>query len=465
MSRGGKRSFVLFCLLCLTWLSAIGPEPCLAGGAMDQQAKEKLRKMDRSQVDELDQRMARALGHYYRGEYAAALPLFQEVARTVQTRDIMFWLGISAARSGRAELAVEKFQAMLADDPGLLRVRLELAAALYDLGRNDQARQEFLRVLAADPPPGVRANVERYLQAMGGRQRRLAWNLRASQGIISDDNVNFGPELRDYSAPGGILRPLDDTARHSDTGTAGQIQAGLVYDLGQPQGWLWMGSLDLYNRFYFQYDQFNYHHLDLATGPWWISGPHSLRLPVGYTLRLWGGEPLSHTLHLDPSYRYQLSPRLALEGAYVFSWESFSQEIHEPLSNTNHRLEAAAVYHPWGGRDKFLRLGVGWEFHQADEDRFSYGAPYASLTLAAAFDTGTELLLRYHVTWRDYQDPEIIFSEEREDTRHSLMLGVGQNFLEHFFASASLEYTRNISNLEIYDTDRTALVLSLGLRF
>lgn len=97
----------------------------------DKEAVEKLRKMPPEKVATLDDKLAEALTLYYDGKFAQALPIFNSISADVETMDIMWWLGTSAMNTGDTKLAIAKFQKMLAVDPGLHRVRLELAAAYF----------------------------------------------------------------------------------------------------------------------------------------------------------------------------------------------------------------------------------------------------------------------------------------------------------------------------------------------
>ncbi len=85
----------------------------------NEEAIEILHRMSPEEISRLDQKLAKALVDYYDGKYASALPIFLEVAETVETMDLRFWIGVSAMHMGKIDLSVEKFQSMLAVDPDL----------------------------------------------------------------------------------------------------------------------------------------------------------------------------------------------------------------------------------------------------------------------------------------------------------------------------------------------------------
>ena len=93
-----------------------------------------------------------------------------------------FYFGVAATNTGRAGegvLALERYVANMADDA---QGRLELARAYFVLGIDDRARQEFLLVLDINPPPNIRANVERFLDALRSRGGRLPRHRRLHSG-------------------------------------------------------------------------------------------------------------------------------------------------------------------------------------------------------------------------------------------------------------------------------------------
>ncbi|MBN2569585.1 MAG: tetratricopeptide repeat protein, partial [Deltaproteobacteria bacterium] len=123
--------------------------------SIDEEAVKKLRKMSPEEIEELDKKLAEALTLYYDNKFGKAIPIFNEVAGNVETMDIMWWIGTSAMKSGQLELAREKFREMLAANPNLHRVRLELATIYFKMGQYEEARKEIETVKRANPPESV----------------------------------------------------------------------------------------------------------------------------------------------------------------------------------------------------------------------------------------------------------------------------------------------------------------------
>ena len=99
------------------------------------------------------------------GKYDEALAILRPLAwgREVDG-SVLFQIGLAATgasqqpgladdqRKALLDEAIGAFRTMLIDRPGLVRVRLELALALFLKGENDLSRRHFEHVLAVNPP-------------------------------------------------------------------------------------------------------------------------------------------------------------------------------------------------------------------------------------------------------------------------------------------------------------------------
>lgn len=178
LTRTAINGFVLVFFL----FSLVGAGPVLAQETSDppgykvknQEAVQKLRLMSKQEIENLDAIISQALELYYDRKYTAALPVFLDIAEKIETMDIMFWIGTSAARSGKLDLAKAQYEKMLQIDPSLDRVRLELATVYFAMGKNDAARKELETVKAGDPPAQVMASIQKLEKATEDRSRKYA---------------------------------------------------------------------------------------------------------------------------------------------------------------------------------------------------------------------------------------------------------------------------------------------------
>ncbi len=123
-----------------------------------------------------------------------------EFVSSSQVIEGSFEKALSDMKSGRPESAARTFRRILADNPGLVRVRLELARALFFADELGAAKREFRIVLSRhDIPAPVRQKVLNFMRAIDenrGLQTNFEFSLRAPQGAgrtyTTDElNVDF----------------------------------------------------------------------------------------------------------------------------------------------------------------------------------------------------------------------------------------------------------------------------------
>lgn len=106
-----------------------------------------------------------------------------------------FPYGVAAISTGHVAEGLLALERHLAAVPGNDRARLELARGYFLLGEYGRARAEFEVVLRYNPPAGVRASIQTYLQTMQAREgqsQRAGARLYVEAGLAHDNNVNLG---------------------------------------------------------------------------------------------------------------------------------------------------------------------------------------------------------------------------------------------------------------------------------
>ena len=89
--------------------------------------------------------------------------------------------------------AIAAFRTMLLNEPGLVRVHLELGRAFYLKGEYDLARRHFEWVLAGNPPEPVAVNIKFFLAEMQARRR---WSFNLGAALAPDTNIGAGSDER-----------------------------------------------------------------------------------------------------------------------------------------------------------------------------------------------------------------------------------------------------------------------------
>ena len=105
--------------------------------------------------------------------------------QAIPTTEAQFAYGLVLVHAGHPRPAAAIFAAILARNPNLVRIRLELARAYFLSRQWGRARREFLSVLAGDIPDPVRVNVQRFLREIDAR-RGFEWDADVAFVTLGD---------------------------------------------------------------------------------------------------------------------------------------------------------------------------------------------------------------------------------------------------------------------------------------
>lgn len=380
-----------------------------------------------------------------------------------------FLYGVAAINVGRIADGLLALERHLAAVPANDRARLELARGYFLLGEYTRARAEFEFVLRYNPPAGVRANINGFLQAMQVREtadRRATARLYVEGGVGHDTNVNggtFRDEIQlvfgNISLVGSPSRQAPDSYAHMAVG--GQQLLRVTNRLSVFAG----ADLDHRgNADEKAYDQTNagaYVGLtQLGAGALW-------RLTLGSTRLMVGGNRYRDTMQLAAEANFTPSPDVSLMAftQYAEQRHAVADEVRDARAVTLGTMFTRQFPDLPGAPSFGLR--VSWTQDQnlrlrSDLDR--------EMPLLRVFGAVTPLpQLRVAVglsAWRQkYGNVDIGFGTVRHDDALSGDLMANYALDERWSLRADLVWTRNRSNQDLYDSSRKAASLKVRYQY
>jgi hypothetical protein len=117
--------------------------------------------------------------------------------------ETVFQAGLRAIEAGDARQAILQFSAILAQNPTLTRVRLELGRAYFQAGEFGRARTEFLTVLSDDLPAPVRQSVLQFIREIDAR-RGFEWSAEVGLAEVGETR-RFDTDTLDLDFGAGAL--------------------------------------------------------------------------------------------------------------------------------------------------------------------------------------------------------------------------------------------------------------------
>ena len=430
------------------------------------EAARTVNRMPVEAVKALDKKLSKALIAYYDGEFSRALPLFREVAEAVETMDILFWMGMSARHIGEYPLAIERFKKMLANDPNLSRVRLELATAYFLTSRFDKARSELKTVSAAASPLSVQRNVEKLLAKIEAKTRRSTWTLSLSQRYMWDDNISRSTAERELDIFGGGFAPDETFTQLSGEAHVTNIYGSLLYDIGKKRGWMWSNAAAFSSTIYHEYSEFNLLLGDVNAGLWYFWENAVMKIPLGFAKISYGSDQLSYIYHMDPSIEYYVNAKVSLKGLFSYCYTNYYEHRFTDLDNDKFRYELSSNVF-LADRKHIFSLAAGFEDADAEGGKYAYDGYYGGVSYFAVFPGKTEALIRYQWMKKDYPDGKALplYDAYRNDERQSVSIRVSKRVFQRASLSFSYSFARNDSNLALYTYERQTYSVNLGIRF
>ena len=162
--------------------------------------------------------------------YAEARPLLAALSQVPALRfEYRFLSGYIAQKTSDYGTAAAFYRAILTDDPGQTRVRLELARVMLLQGRRQGADRQF-RLAETDPdlPPEIARTIRATRDVIRSQK---AWSLNVDAGLVPDSNINnatSADSINVYLGGQAVPLALDEAARpRSGVGRYGSIDAGL----------------------------------------------------------------------------------------------------------------------------------------------------------------------------------------------------------------------------------------------
>lgn len=376
--------------------------------------------------------------------------------------DYDYVLGLAAADSGRPAEAIVAFQRVLSVQPDNAQARAELARA-YALGGDiDTARAQFDTVVQ-DPslPDPVRQRFDRivrdYDRQIAGGGSDLTGFFDASVGL--DSNVNAATDLTQITIPlFAALGPgnLAPGARARDDGFY-DISAGLSGVTAVSRQTRLFGSLLGNWRDNFESRAYDQAALTGTAGIAHTLPSRDVFSISGQVQQFWyGRESYRQAYGAIGQYTHRLKGGQALS----VSAEFFVLDHERDKLRDAKRYGASVAY---AARDFILSAGGGHEEtdrragdHQSnDYARASVG--YEKFVgPRVAIVGGVSGQVRRH----DAADP--LFLTKRKDEQIDASIGLKIRVTDNLYVRPRVSYTRNWSNIALYDYERTTV--SMGFR-
>ncbi|CUH54177.1 porin family protein [Shimia marina] len=372
-----------------------------------------------------------------------------------------------AVHEGKAAAAIPVFEAILAEDPTLVRVRLELARALFMAEQWARSREEFFRVLSGDLPEPVRQKVLAFIRQIDAR-RGFDWDL--SLGFTTAGNsLDYKSERVHFDNPTAphfdFDRPVERVPAVRLNGTMSlrrQID-GLSSDAVGVMGFTSL-SLNALEAKGSQYDDYT---LRARFGLRLLTQRTTVSLAPVYSIRFLQGD----------RYEDRAGLELAFERRSLVGGSAYGRVSYVAVDNARDDGRDGTDFETTLGFRRSVggRAIVGGEISYQDRRTDDFiplvkGSKYYTISLYSSVDVGGGWTLQPRV-FRRFQDaqetfPNLINNPDAYTTGASLKVERSDIFLPGGYTPfLQVEYERQRSGMDAFSYDSHSVQIGIERRF
>lgn len=398
-----------------------------------------------------------------------ALALLQPLeAELAGEPDYDYALGLAFLKSGDPASATLALERVLAVNPRFAGARMDLAQAYFLMENNGMAKAEFTRVLDYDPPAHVRDAVGQYLAAIAKREQDRQTKLSSylAFAVGHDSNINNGPASGTIFVPAiGLNINLAATSRSSsDTYLRASGGAAVEHPLENGVG-LYAGA-DLQQQLMHHDKVFDQSRAKARAGVSFGNDANKFRVGLTGEYTWVDYDDNRSVAGIEGSWVHAVNAANA-----VTTFANVSQVRYQSVAlqsnDIDQAIAGAQLLHAFGdsGKVGYVSLFAGLEDDvrgRADGDKHLIGTciggqmpVQGGLTLSAASC----------VQGGDYKRQNAAFLQTREDVTVTARAGLSKTFDDGWTAKIDVDFTRNDSNIPIYEYDRTDVALTVRRDF
>lgn len=219
-----------------------------------------------------------------------------------------YFYGVAAVDSGRVSLGVLALERVLINDPNNDLVRLELGRAYFTLGEYQRAKDEFETVKKHQPPAGVIATVNVYLdriQAKEGRHK-INYGVYVELGVGYNNNVNSATAVNSIILP--YVGPVNlDSSAQPKKSVFGYDSVGANVNVPLDTNLIGFANVNTSQQRYSQVSGYDLNVTNGATGVKYADGPNLYKLAAFGSIAKQDQVPVPNTFGGGGEYVRQIT--------------------------------------------------------------------------------------------------------------------------------------------------------------
>lgn len=247
---------------------------------------------------------------------AEILPIYRE-SPNADTVLVDYAQGALYSGDGEYKKAIGLYRKLIADNPNLNRVRMDLAILLYADKQDIAARDQFVKLRsAADNDQMLNDLIDDFLQKI---DERSAWSFDAGLSYLRDDNVNNASSSPTISLGNLKFQKRPEALPQRGQGFEFSLAASKDFNIAGSHYW----SLDAstHGKIYWNRHEYDDIGLRISTGYKYKDARATFAFTPFARVRYFDSDPYSKTYGFSLSGGYWISPNWQLSSYNEFAWE------------------------------------------------------------------------------------------------------------------------------------------------
>jgi len=388
------------------------------------------------------------------GDFADARKLLLDLEKKkFNLSEVEFLLGMLDMQSKDYASAARRFHRILVSEPKAVRVRLELARALFAAGDYQNAEHQFRLARAGKLPPAAIANIDRYLLAIR-RLKRYSYNLALA--VAPDTNLNAGPALESVTLYGLPFQLSAEAKQQGGVGVAVDAGGEWAQPLSQNLKFRFGAQLD---RSQYPATQFDDMSISVHAGPRLTLNRWDFNALLTASERWFGDSPYLRSLGGGVDATYYISSRTGVSVGV-----NYNNAAYPDYSYQNGPVVSAS----WGvfytpTTSSLVSAAAVLSRTDADDAGYANWAEQVGVSYSDDLKGGFTVSLSPSFTRISYDAEIPTFGVVRQDKLLILQAAVLDRAIDfHGFTPRLIySFSRNLSNVPLYSFTRNRVEIGL----
>lgn len=374
-------------------------------------------------------------------------------------QDFDYLLAVAALDSGQPDKAILMFDRILTVNPNFAGARMDMGRAYFALKNDQAAKEQFEIVLGQNPPELAKETAQKYQEAIEKRMAAQSnfWTAYVEGGFGHDDNVNASTSQGQIFVPAFnqsftlSSNNLETSSNYFFAGSGAEYTHTLTPDVK-----LMVGG-DVRKRNNPDASQFNSETLAGHVGFRFGDDDNNFSVVLNKSRYYLDSDPNRDTIGATGVWQYTVNPQyqISLFGAY--NRVRYVPKALE-VEDINQVIGGISWLYAIDQEGKTLISAALFFGHEADiRDRADGGKDIRGVRLGGQHSFTDSLAVYGGLGFQegDYERQNVAFSAKRQDYQYDASLGLSWRVADQWSVRPQVSYSRNDSNIVIYDYDRT----------